>query len=370
MEVAVLRQALFYLALQLCPVSDIPSAPDEDPLGVSQEMVQFLEENIANRSINQMNLLDNLVSLVFDEGAVNFTYVTETKSASETFSEGRGNCLSFTNMFVAMARHLGLEVRFREVEIAPTWSKRGRLVTFNQHINVAIIIGGSHYVVDLFPRVDRIEIGGRIVPDERGIAHYYNNKGADFLADGKSHEARAYFCKALEIDPQAPFVWANLGVVQGLLGNWEEAERCYLQAIELQEDQMIAMGNLVKLYRRQGKNEKAEAYDEKVEGFQKKNPYYHFSLGEEAFESRRIEEAVGHYKEALKRNSKEHRFHFALAKAYTVLGNISTAIEHLQKAHEYAPSGPGKDRYSQKLEILLSRPREDKTDSSVLTTVY
>jgi tetratricopeptide (TPR) repeat protein len=369
MEVALLKQACLILALQLCPAVDSIDLPDEDPLAVNQEMKSFLDEKITVRSTSSMNLLNSLVSLVFDGNAVNFSYVSETKTAIETFSEGHGNCLSFTGMFVAMARELGLDVRFREVEIAPTWSKRGRLVTYNQHINVAVILSGASYVVDLFPRVDRIEIGGRIVSDERGIAHYYNNRGADFLAEGDSRRALAYFCKALQIDPEAAFVWANLGVSQGLLGDWTEAERSYLKALDLQKDQMIAMSNLAKLYHRQGRVEEAAQYTEKVEQFQKKNPYYHFSLGEQAYESKQFNEAIRHYKNALKRNSGEHNFHFALAKTYSLLGNLSEAVHHLKKAHKYAPQGPGKDRYSQKLEILASKPRDGKIHSDALSTV-
>jgi len=370
MTVNFLAQAAFLLALQLCSEMQFQSLPDEDPLALNEEMRHFLDEKITIRSGDSLHLLNTLVSLVFDQEAVNFSYVSETKTSIETFTEGCGNCLSFTNMFVSMARYLGLDVRFREVEIAPTWSKRGRLITFNRHVNVAVLIHGSYYVVDLFPRVDRIEIGGRIVSDERGLAHYFNNKGADFLSEGNSRLARAYFCKALKIDPEAAFVWANLGVAQGLLGNWKEAEKAYLKAIDLKEDHMIAMSNLAKLYERLGQKEAAAYYGSRVEGFQKKNPYYHFSMGEEAYASRRFEDAVEHYEEALKRNSKEHHFHFALAKTYTLLGNLSEAIKHLKKAHEYAPQGPGKDRYSQKLQILASRPGDGKIRSEALSTVH
>jgi Flp pilus assembly protein TadD len=368
MEVTLLTQLFLILALQLCPGGD-SLVPADDPLAISHEMREFLVDRIKVRSPDSMSLLNTLVSLVFDESAVNFTYVPETKTSIETFTEGRGNCLSFTTMFVCMARYLGLEVRFREVEIAPTWSKRGPLVTFNRHVNVAVLLRGSSYVVDLFPRVDRIEIGGRIVSDERGIAHYFNNKGADFLANGDYLRARAYFCKALKCDPEAAFVWANLGVSQGLLGDWLEAEKSYLKAIELEKDQMIAMSNLAKLYERQGREKDAAQYLGRVENFQRKNPYYHFSLGKQAYESRQFEKAIEHYKTALKRNSKEHNFHFALSKAYAQVGDVSAAIDHLKEAHKYAPYGPGKNRYSQKLEILAAHIDDGKIRSDALCTV-
>ena len=351
----VILPALIFLTLQLGLEAPQTSVPEEDPLAISEEMKEFLEERIPTRAPRGKHLLMDLVSLVFAEGDLGFAYVSQTKTASETFRDRSGNCLSFTNMFISMARHLGFDAKLREVEIAPTWSKRGRLITFNRHVNVAVSLGGTPYVVDLFPRVDRIEIGGRIVSDDRGVAHFYNNKGADNLENGNFELARAFFEKALDVDPEATFVWANLGVAQGLLGEMEDAEESYLRAITLDQRNMIAMTNLAKLYRRLGENERASQYEEKVEGFQKINPYYHYSLGQEAYESRQFEEAVQHYEAALKRKSKEHHFHFALAKVHTQLGNTDEAIKHLKKAHEYAPSGAGRNRYGEKLEILTAR---------------
>ena len=366
----VILPAVFFLTLSLSLEAPQTGVPEEDPLAISEEMKDFLSERIPARAPRGKHLLLDLVSLVFSEGDLGFAYVSQTKTAAETFRDRSGNCLSFTNMFIAMARHLGFDARLREVEIAPTWSKRGRLITFNRHVNVAISLGGSPYVVDLFPRVDRIEIGGRIVSDERGLAHFYNNKGADNLAAGNLELALAYFEKALEVDPKATFVWANFGVAQGLVGKPEEAEKAYLQALDLDQKNMIAMGNLAKLYKRTGKQAQAARYDDKVDNFQKKNPYYHYSLGEEAYEARQFEEAVRHYETALKRKSKEHNFHFALAKTHTQLGNTEEAIDHLRKAHEYAPSGPGRSRYGEKLEILTAARRTGQDGTEAVSAVH
>jgi Flp pilus assembly protein TadD len=333
-------------------------------------MKGFLDERMPTRVPRGKHLLQTLVSLVFAEGDLGFSYVSQTKTASETFRDRSGNCLSFTNMFISMARYLGFNARLREVEIAPTWSKRGRLITFNRHVNVAVPIGGVPYVVDLFPRVDRIEIGGRIVSDDRGVAHFYNNKGADNLALGNFSLALAYFEKALEIDPKAAFVWANLGVAQGLQGEVEAAERSYLTAIDLEQKNMIAIANLAKLYERLGREELAAKYSERVEDFQETNPYYHYSLGQEAYESKQFEEAIRHYEKALKRKSKEHHFHFALAKAYTHLGKTEEAIEHLKKAHEYAPSGAGRNRYGEKLEILMATGRSSGHETEAVSAIH
>jgi len=324
-----------------------------DPLALSQEMEELLDGKIGPGS-TEMNRLKDLVWLIFNDDDVGFVYESVTRTAIGTFQHRNGNCLSFTNLFVAMARYLDLDARFREVETAPSWSRKGAFVTFNRHVNVAINVGGAEYVVDLFPRIDRIEIGGRVVSDNRGLAHFYNNMGTDALAAGNPDLALSSFGKALEYDPEAAFVWANLGVAYSMRGETARAEQFYRKAIELDKNEMVAMSNLAELYRRMGQDKKADRYFKRVENFQKKNPYYHFSMGEEDRLGGRLEQALEHYKDALKRKSKEHHFHFAISRLYAQMGDLDTAVKHLEKAQEYAPAGPRKSLYIEQLERLNS----------------
>lgn len=324
-----------------------------NPLEVNQEIIDFLDQHI-DRNASPMLKLEMLVSAVFKNDALGFTYVPETKTAIQTFADKSGNCLSFTNLFIAMARSLELDARFREVNVAPTWSKHGHLVVFNRHVNVVVYIRGRPYLVDLFPRIDRIEVGGRVVPDERGYAHYYNNVGADWFAKGSPSLALRYFEKALGQDQTASFVWANLGVSQAHLGRLEEAEKSYRRALELDDNHPVAMTNLAELMKKTDRHEAAAALEEKIQDFKQKNPFYHFSLGEEAYESGEFRVSLGHYREAIKRNPKEPHFHHAMAKAYTQLGLYEEALESLRKAVKYSPDETGRNRYNQKLQALNS----------------
>jgi hypothetical protein len=158
--------ATLLLTFCLSLPTDLPIAPDDDPFKFTEDMKLFLEQNI-DRSVDSVEQLRTLVRVVFQQNALNFTYVPETRTAAETFNKRGGNCASFTFLFLAMARHLGFDARFREVDIVPTWSQVGNIISMNGHANAAVFIGGQGYVVDLFPRVDRIDIRGRVVPDER-----------------------------------------------------------------------------------------------------------------------------------------------------------------------------------------------------------
>jgi tetratricopeptide (TPR) repeat protein len=341
------------LAVSLFLVPQNPAVSREDPIAISDEMKRFVDGHI-DSSLPEYERLAELVRIVFQENQLDFSYEKATKTARQTFEERSGNCLSFTNMLISMARYLGLEAEFREVEIPPVWSLQGRLIVLSRHINVAVKIGAMSYVVDLFPEINPVQIGGQIVSDARGVAHFFNNKGAEYLASGQSDLAAAHYQAAFEADPEASFVWVNMGVARSHQGRLEESEECYLKALKMDGRNSVAMSNLADLYRKTGNLDKAEKWAKKVERFRKKNPYYHFALGERDYWSGDFEEAILHYRDALKRNSREHHFHFALAKAYMQLGNLEEVISALEKARKHAPDEWGKARYDQKLEILAA----------------
>jgi tetratricopeptide (TPR) repeat protein len=328
--------------------------PDDNPLQITEEMKKFLDENI-DRSNSSLEQLRTLVRVVFQDNALNFKYVPQTRTAATTFALRGGNCVSFTFLFLSMARYLGLDARFREVDIVPTWSQVGNIISMNGHANVAVFIGGQGYLVDLFPRVDRIDIQGRIVADGRAVAHYFNNKGVDHLAAGEPQPAIDCFRTALANDPTTAFAWANLGVAQALGGNYDEAVKSYLQSLNINPHEMVAMSNLAILYQRMGRSREARELQAKVRKFNQSNPYYHFNLGLQSYRSTDYKQAIAHYKHAIRLKSKEHNFYLAMAKAYAQLGDMKKVTENVKLAAKYAPDEMWKLRYAEKLQLLAAR---------------
>lgn len=343
-----------FLALCLTLQGVQPAIPSSDPLQINDEMKQFLQSHIGSEG-DPLDQLHTLVRVVFQENALNFEYVPQTRTAIETYNHRGGNCISFTFLFLAMARHLGLDARFREVDVAPTWSRVGDVISISGHANAAVFIGNQGYVVDLFPRVDRIQLGGRIVSDERARAHYFSNRAVDQLAQGHTEDAAEYLRVALELDPTSTFAWTNLGVVRSFKRDPEGAESAYLKALELEPAEMVAMSNLASLYQYLGRTREAKTYASKVRRFKLRNPYYHFGLGMQAFQNGQYREAVDRFRIALRLKPVEHNFDLAIAKAYVRLGRIDKASGYLKLAAKNAPDELSKSRYNEKLALLAAR---------------
>ena len=343
--------ASLILSLALVHPQAVAVQVEQNPLLISPEIKQFLDKKV-DRNLPPMERLQALVAAVFQDSELKFTYSPESRTAIQTFENRSGNCLSFTFLFIAMARHLNLDARFREVEVPPLFSKSGLFVNLSQHLNAAVFIGGQAYAIDVFPGVNPIEIGGQVVSDERGLAHFYNNMGVDELTKGNFGQADVFFQKALKTDPSAVCIWINLGAARSQAGQYPEAEKYLRKALELEPNNPAAMSNLANVCELMGRTREAQRLQAKVREFRDKNPYHHYNLGLKAFEEGRYQDAIVHYKRAVKLKSAEHNFYFALARAFAQLGQNDEVMSNLRLAEKYASDPANKQRYAQKLELL------------------
>ena len=127
------------------PVEPLPADLTMDEiafLALNDEIKHFLDETFENTHGSNQKL-DILINAIFAGKGLALTYGNHrTKTVTETFEERNGNCLSFTTMFVAMARYIGLPAAFQEVETQSSWDKKGEVVINNRHMNAVVAVHG------------------------------------------------------------------------------------------------------------------------------------------------------------------------------------------------------------------------------------
>jgi tetratricopeptide (TPR) repeat protein len=367
--------------------------PDVDILALNDEM-KFLLDDLVVGIRNPEQKLNVLVEIVLHR----VVYDTQddkfgTKTAVETFESGTGNCLSFINLFVAMARYAGLQSGFQDIPTPPNWVKNGDALFITRHVGAFVdyyspgqafykidFLGGKSVVVAnndnrfLFaPSIaaDAPEFNPKLVrsiPDKQAFAQYYNNLGSKYLTEGKGVDAFRYFVKAIKTDPTLSYAWSNLGVAYSRNNQVDAAEEAYKQALTIGRERgdaisaMSVMNNMARLYARTGNITQASFYEKEVAAFRDKNPYYHFSIGKIAYDDGRYEESVKDFKEAIRKKEDEHLFHFALALSYYKMGEIDKAEKSLDKAKFYVWDKAEKDYYEEvregmlKNEVCLPKP--------------
>ena len=335
------------------------SLPDTDVLALDPQMHLFLDRFVDARQSDYIKLRQ-LLYAIMDEGSFGLEYDDQTRTAAETFHLQRGNCLSFTNMFVAMARQVGIDARFQEVDIPPDWTVQGGAFVLNRHVNVLVDLGypgKGKRVVDFNIDDFRTSYDRREVHDRRAVAHYYNNMGVDRMLAGETVEALLYFRKAIENDHRFSPPWGNLGTLYRRNGRLAYAERAYLKALDANRADIVAMSNLADLYEKQGDAERAAGYRRRVDAHRMSNPYYRYRLAREAFLAEDYDTSIGHLKYSVRKKKNEDTFYFLMGLSYLKKGDESAARQWMEKAEQVAEDDDLQRNYHSKLEMLLS-PQE------------
>ncbi len=352
---------------------DSPALVDqEEVLAVSPEMQDFLDAHVSRRAAEFLRLR-RLGQVILDEGTFGLEYDETTRTASKTFEARRGNCLSFSNMFVAMARNVGLEAHFQEVDIPPDWSFENETFVLNRHVNVVVdpaggvsrrrvrlgsLIGSraeaNEHVVDFNMDDFRASYDRRRISDARALAHFYNNMAVERMQVGDTASALSYFRMATGSDPEFSPAWTNLGTLYMRKSHSAHAEAAYLQALRADERDFVAISNLARLYERRGDRERATRYRRRVSYHRSRNPYYRLQLAREAFDSQDYDAAIDHLKYAVRKKKNEDQFYYLLGLSYMKKGDEKGARRWLSRAEEVAATDVMKHRYASKIGILLS----------------
>jgi Tfp pilus assembly protein PilF len=297
--------------------------PDLDAMALDQQIIDYLEANVTDRS-SDYRIVDRLQELLFSDGYLNLQYDDlRTRTAVQTFEDRQGNCLSVVSLYIAMARHFGVDAQFQTVKVRPSWDRRGEHLVLSQHINAIGRLGqDTQYVVDFTPEITLQQLTANRVSDSQARALYFNNLGVESLIADELDKAAAYFRNALFIDPELSIVWNNIGSTYSRQGNKDLAEYSYRKAFALDRSNATAINNLVKFHTARGDVATAERYAKAIERFNNSNPYFHYNLGNVAYAEGNFEIARMHYERAIRRKESEPDFYLALSKTYEMLGDM------------------------------------------------
>jgi len=316
------------------------SIVDTDVLSLSPEMSAFVDQYV-DRDANDYRKLHQLI----------YALIEELHDALPIY----GNCLSFTNMFVALARNVGLKVSYQEVDIPPDWTRNDGTFMLNRHVNVHVDLGqAGERIVDFNIGDLRTTYDRRVISDDRALAHFYNNKGVEYLQKGDTSASLANLRGSLQHDPAFGPAWSNLGTLYRRQRLMAHAEASYLQALAVNADEYVAMSNLASLYAEQGDAERAVHFENQASLHRRHNPYYRFGLARQAFLKRDYDTAISNLKYAIRHKEFEDSFYFLLGLSYLQKGDEKQARRWLNKAEEVAKSDTQKRNYQSKIDLLLS----------------
>lgn len=329
--------------------------PQEDIFGLTDQMKRFADKSVAGIP-GQDQRIQALLNAVFSPQKLGMKYDEKaTLTASEAFKKHRVNCLSFTTFIVPMLRYLGMHVSFNQVDIPPVWDLQNKdMLVLYQHVNaVALNNNGTRRIIDInMEDYDSFYPQRRI--DDRTIkAFFYNNRGMESLLDGNDLQAFLYLRKAVDIDPELPFIWTNLGTLYRKHGLLKFAEIAYRLALRINPNYMVAISQAARNYQDLGEFALAEQFRRRARAFRENNPYYLYAQAKNEVLHGKYKSALNHINAAIRRYKREHRFYFLRGVIYTALSERERADASFRKALELTTSQQQKDRYLNKINKLI-----------------
>lgn len=308
---------------------------DIEPLKLSPEILSMLDAYMEPRDTEEERV-DKLQDILYGEEFLNIQYADgTTHTAVEVFWAKQGNCLSVMNLYVAMARYVGLDANFQTVAVQPAWDLRGGLLVLSQHINATGRFSmRRRYVVDFTPEIGLQKLTASIIDDQEARALYFNNLGVEALIKHDFDQALIYFKNALFLDIELSIAWNNIGATYNRLGNREFSEYSYQVAFQKDNTNATAINNLAKFYHQSGNVQRAREYEQATEQFNNRNPYFHFARGNIAYNSNNLNAASISYRKAIRLDALEPDFYAALAQVYRELGDVARAKRTAESAKE------------------------------------
>jgi len=268
------------------------------------------------------------------------------KTAKEVFREGKGNCLAYSNLFVGMARSVGIDAAYADVRFVEHITREAEVVVRSTHITAAVMRPTGNVIIDFTATPEREYLGFDVISDLEAIANFYNNQGflygyftetEDVDFDPLEKELEMYRL-ALEILPSFSRARNNLGVALRRRGRVDEAIEQYKLAIEHNPKSAEAHSNLGTAYLYQNRTDDALREYRLAVKHAGRDGYVHHRLGVLYLRLGRYEEAIEQFRKAISKEPELADAHFHLGECYRKLGDETKAIEHFEATLEIDPN--------------------------------
>lgn len=309
----------------------------------ADEGIRDLAAEITRNAHGDEQKLKSLLQYFRQQGYLDRYQQTGTHTAREVMDRGKGNCLSYANLFVAMSRSVGLQSFYLDASrVVREFGRSGSVLVEYGHVLVGVRIGPDITPVDFdgsAKEFNRFEV----ISDLEAIADFYNNVGYELSFHRReqggfaSNEVLHAFSLATRIAPRFAKAWNNLGVAYGRAGRPADAARAYQNAIQADPQLPAPHANLAQIHMRQDQREQAVRHFEKAVRLDPQNAHYRYFLGRTLARCQKHAEAVDQLENAVRLDPDLHQAHMRLAELYLEQGEIEQARTVARRVLELIP---------------------------------
>ena len=325
-------------------------------------MKSFVHAALSAR-LHGAGIQQRFAEALYTKGKLRIDYESvRTRTAAETFDARAGNCLSLVIMTAALAKEVGLPVRFQRVYVDDTWTRNGDITFAVGHVNIGLgrrqidgALGRNDsdmMTIDFLPPRDLRGVHTRELEERTVAAMYMNNRAAESFLQGRIDDAYWWARAGVEQDPNFVGSYNTLGVIYRRHGNPGEAEQVLVRALELEPGNPHVMANLIPVLDDLGRFAESKRLAGQLAELEPNPPFSFFDRGLQALQRSDFTAARDLFVREIDRAPYHHEFHYWLAVAYAGMGDREGARKELATAIETSPTRNDRDLYAAKLDRI------------------
>jgi hypothetical protein len=325
----------------------------ESPLLLSPQVRRVVREKIGYEGTEKSRLL-KVVRFISDSIGLGFQYQTQSSlTAEKAYVARRGDCMSYANLLVALARTMDVPVRFvRITQLPVTWEAGGRFFE-SSHMAVAlgrdaaweqaviVDFGNVHTSPWRFSLYDDVS-------DEQAFVLFQNNVAVQKMLAGDVESADRIL-RFFQAHSHAPEIANNLSLVLLQTGKDREALDLLEASVERFPRFRPLFANAVQAARRVGDEDLAKTLEARGRELLEDEPAWNFNEGMRSYHARAYSTAALRFEKALSSDPDNIRLLAWSARAHLAAGNLRRGMEQVERIR----SGPPSETRTQLLEDLV-----------------
>ncbi len=315
----------------------------EAPLRVSPQVHRLVRDKVGYAGTEKSRLL-TLVRFISESEGLGFQYQTQSSlTADKAYSAHRGDCMSYANLLVTLARTLDVPVRFvRITQLPVTWEAGGR---FFESSHMAVALGrdaawDQAVIVD-FGNVHtspwRFSLYDDVSDDEAFVL-FQNNVAVQRMLAGDVTTAERILRFLQDHAPRAPEVANNLSLVLLQTGRDREAMDLLEVSVERFPRFRPLFANAVQAAHRLGDEPLARTLEARGRELLEDEPAWNFNEGMRSYHSREYSAAALRFEKALSADPDNVRLLAWSARAHLAAGNLRRGLEQVERIRSHPPS--------------------------------
>jgi tetratricopeptide (TPR) repeat protein len=331
-----------------------------DPLALD-DTIKRAADKIVSASDPPEVRLRVLMRYLGSSGHINFEYLTDQSlTAQQAFHQRRGDCMAYTNLFIALSRHLGVRTQFVHVRYVRHYYERNNSFFVSSHVAAGYGHGPNTIIVDFSNQVSNWNLAlYEPIDDSKALALYYNNVAVGDMIGGRTETAKQLFEFWLEHVPDVAELHNNYGVLLNRMRRYTEALTVLRSAAERFPTSESLLTNGLWAARGAGRRDLMAEFQQRSQRLEQTDPFFLFALGLGFYESDRYMQAALHLERAREVKPDSPVILAWLTRAYFAAGLRDAGFHAFQQVKALAPPG---HKLTRDLESQFPELREKRAD--------